>query len=78
MALYILVVFLVVLAATALLIHYGFAFAGLLPDIDAAHAAGHGHGHGGLFSEPVLASVRLLALVWLAIGGGLVAFGYGG
>lgn len=38
MALYVLGVFLVVLVATALIVHYGFAAAGLLPSADAARA----------------------------------------
>ncbi len=38
MALYILAVFLVVLVATALLLHYGFAFLGLLPSADQVRA----------------------------------------
>jgi uncharacterized membrane protein YraQ (UPF0718 family) len=110
MALYILGTFLVVLVASALLLHYGFAFAGLLPDAEAvravvdrayfgldytavlnamfiattaffllrARSGGHGHGHGGLFSEPVLATVTLIALIWLVVGTGLAAVGYGG
>lgn len=36
MAFYILAVFLAVLVATALLLHYGFAWAGILPDMEAA------------------------------------------
>ncbi len=104
-ALYVLGVFLVALVLTALLLHYGFALAGLLPDPDRTRAvvdrsffsldytavlngiflavtarfalrARHGW-HGGLGEEPVLASVALLALVWLGTGVGLGVAGFG-